>query len=522
VRCRFALFAALVFAGLAGCGPARPAAIARMPRVAPTTQPADVAPLKLEASKIQPLYREVLAVDINTVLRTAAADNLDIQTARQRVEQFRGEFESAVGGVFPAVVPTAVFDHFEGTIRAVQGNPLGAGFNSFSPSIAVQWVLNPGKVVYELVAARKRLGAARHEEQQAVQDALRQAAVQYYDLVLAQHGVSTAYQAVREAAELLRINRLRERTGTGVPADVLRAEAREAQTQQELVSAIDTFYRESVALSVTLHLDASVTLIPRIYQLPPVTLVDPELSLDELVELAVASRPDLKTVGMLVQAAAAAKGATWWGAFGPQFQVSYQYGGIIGHANNTIPAQGIPNNLILNPLSPTGVFTTNPFVNSVIREGISRGSTASAHRGDESYSLHRQQSMRATAGWHFSFSAIGDLRAAGAIQTEAAIEAERTLDQVKAQVVIARQACRTEHELMVLSQRQTAAADETLRLSQANLQAGTMTTLDVLQAEEAADQARLQRAQAVVRYNQAQINLLAALGLLDVRAVSNE
>ena len=37
----------------------------------------------------------------------------------------------------------------------------------------------------------------------------------------------------------------------------------------------------------------------------------------------------------------------------------------------------------------------------------------------------------------------------------------------------------------------------------------------MLQAEDAADQARLRYATALVRYNQSQINLLAALGLID-------
>ncbi|UCC28991.1 MAG: TolC family protein, partial [Phycisphaerales bacterium] len=58
-------------------------------------------------------------------------------------------------------------------------------------------------------------------------------------------------------------------------------------------------------------------------------------------------------------------------------------------------------------------------------------------------------------------------------------------------------------------------AAEALRLSEANLQAGTMTTLDVLQAQEAASHARLRHAEAVVHHNQSQVNLLAALGLLN-------
>jgi len=68
--------------------------------------------------------------------------------------------------------------------------------------------------------------------------------------------------------------------------------------------------------------------------------------------------------------------------------------------------------------------------------------------------------------------------------------------------------------LATLSRQQVTSAEEALRLSEANLRAGTMTTLDVLQAQDAATQARLRYARAVVSYNQSQINLLAALGLL--------
>ena len=55
---------------------------------------------------------------------------------------------------------------------------------------------------------------------------------------------------------------------------------------------------------------------------------------------------------------------------------------------------------------------------------------------------------------------------------------------------------------------------DALRLhEQANLRIGTMTTLDVLQADDAVTSAKLRLASAVVRFNQSQINLHAALGL---------
>ena len=53
------------------------------------------------------------------------------------------------------------------------------------------------------------------------------------------------------------------------------------------------------------------------------------------------------------------------------------------------------------------------------------------------------------------------------------------------------------------------------KASNAGRKDGTGLTVDVLQAEATADQARARYATAIVRYNQSQINLLAALGLID-------
>src|SRR3972149_8453177 len=73
----------LAVVAVAGCSGSRSGVVAAAPDVAPSSQPADIAPLKLETSQIKPLHRELLAIDLAATLRAAAADNLEIQTARQ-------------------------------------------------------------------------------------------------------------------------------------------------------------------------------------------------------------------------------------------------------------------------------------------------------------------------------------------------------------------------------------------------------------------------------------------------------
>src|SRR5215216_930930 len=95
-------WARAVLAGVAvcvvgGCAnePPAPEPIALPAALAPTTQPA-VESLALDRAGIDPMYRELLPVDLATVTRVALADNLEIQQARARVEAARGRAEASV------------------------------------------------------------------------------------------------------------------------------------------------------------------------------------------------------------------------------------------------------------------------------------------------------------------------------------------------------------------------------------------------------------------------------------------
>jgi len=485
------------------------------PNLAPATQPALAGVIALRRDEIQPMYTELLPIDLPTVIRVARADNLDIRQAQQAVVASRGQLESTVGSVFPAIVPSALFEHVEGAVRATPGNLVGVGFNSFQLSGVVQWVMNPGRVIYEIIAAKKRLLATEDQERAVVLETTRQAIIQFYDLVLAQTRVAAAQQAVAETEELLRISQLRVQTGTAVPANELQAKARHAERHQDLILALKAFYDASVALAVTLRLDVAVTLVPKVDELPPVTLVRDDLALGDLLAVAVEYRPDLAAIRKRVEAAAADRGATWWGDFGPQFQLAYQFGGITGHSSNTAEPQGIPGNLIVNPLSQNGSFSSNPVANGLIKEAISRGAKKPEGQHNQTFGFKSQQRAAAGASWHISLSAFGDLKSASAAEAAAQLDAERQLDHVRAQVVQFQQASRANAALIPLAQEQVTAAAEALRLAQANYQAGTMTTVDVLQAEQALAQARVRFADAVVHYNQAQVDLLSAVGLAD-------
>jgi outer membrane protein TolC len=105
------------------------------------------------------------------------------------------------------------------------------------------------------------------------------------------------------------------KTGIGLPADELRAEAALAGKQQDLLTALNGFYDALVALTVTLHLDPTVMLVPRAGTMRQAPLVRQDLPIDDMLVAAVRYRPDLEAVRALLAAAEADKGATIWGGW---------------------------------------------------------------------------------------------------------------------------------------------------------------------------------------------------------------
>jgi outer membrane protein TolC len=467
-----ALACGVLLAVAGGCAARRPApAPAPRPSVAPTSQPS--ASLQIDPANVKPMYREMLPVDLPTVIKVAAAQNLDIEQARHRVEADRGRYEASVGALFPVIGPAFTFNDVQGVGQNANGTLSAANFNTIVPAVLLQWIINPGRVAYDIVAAKKRLRASSQLEDAAQLDALRTAAVQYYDLILTQAKVAVARQAVAQAEEALRLTHLRARAGTGLAADELRSKAFLAGRQQDLIVALNAFYEASVALTVTLHLDPTVTLVPAPREIDQVTLVEPALAVDQLMTMAVNHRPDLKAARTLLAAVRADKSAVVWGALGPQLQAAYSYGGIEARVS-----------------------------------GNSSG-------------LQEQRKATAGAGFAFGVSSFGHMKIARANLRSAATDAERQLNQIRAEVVSAQQASITTSQLVPIAREQVDSAEEALRLAQANLKSGTMLLLDVLQAQNEVDAGRLRYADAVVRYNQAQINMLASLGLLDSPTLTN-
>ncbi len=472
------LFAGFLALTLASClSVPDPLPPRELPRLTPEGPLEGSQAIAMGSGGTEPMYQECLAIDLATAVQVAIARNLDVETARARVHAEHGGVVAARGRMLPVLSPALLYETVDGSVRATEGNLVDVGFQTTQAWLTAAWIVNPGAVYYDLVAAKKRQSAALHGEQAVRMATLQRAAVGYYDLSLAQMAVESTRQAVVEAEELLRITEVRLKTGTGLAADEMRVRAELARRRQDLILALRGFREASVQLSTTLDLDPTVTLAPSATTLSLNAMVDGARPIEELLALAIEYREDLHSVRLLVEAARADERAARWRSLGPVLGVAGQAGSIRGTA-----------------------------------DGVSG-------LGDVSQGPDSQERLSAGLGWRLDPAQIGVVAAIEASRDLAGLEARKKLQELRTQVVREDQESRAQRALAEEARRELEAAEEAVRMTRANLQVGTMTTLDVLHAQSELEQARLRSAVSVVRHNQAQVRLLAALGVLDERAL---
>jgi outer membrane protein TolC len=408
-----------------------------------------------------------LPIDLATALALAQAKNLDVLGARARLAEARGIRNESLGRLVPEYTGSFTARRIDGRIQASFGELDRRTFDTFVPAATAELDVNPGRAVFDALAAHRGLAAAERDAGQVTQDVLATAAGEYLALQEAQARIRIAEEALAASRALTRVARDRANGGVGLEVDALRAEARAAADEVRLAEARNGLRAASLALAVTLRLDPTVTLFPLDAVVRERPLVDPELPLDTLLERAVANRPDLAADVRRVEAAERSHGATWAGALGPRVYGSFEESAI----------------------------------------------------GDRLGDLGNRQIYGGFVGFRLSPASIGRVQTARARVEQARLQVERREQRVGAEVIAAREQVLTAQEKVEAALRGLRAAEAALELSQVRFEAGAGIGLEVLDAQAALSEARTTLVEAIVVYDTAEVALLRAIGGVSVPAL---
>jgi outer membrane protein TolC len=414
------------------------------------------------AVDIRPIAAERLPIDLAMALKFAGAKNLDLLESKERIVEAQARAEEALGPLVPESYGS-LLAFGQKTSGQTLGffTALGRSFDRVSGAGGAQLSTNPIQTVFSALAAHRLVGAAVSDSEEVGQQVLAEAAVRYFGLEEAAARVAIAEQALAASRELARVAESRERLGTGLSVDSEKAKARVAADEVALARASDDFRKASIKLALVLRLDPKVTLFPLDTKIRQRRIVDPGVSVDGLIQQALAARPAVKVEAERVGAAEHSRTAAWAGSLAPSVYTNLQ--------DNTVSGN--------------------------------------------------HQFYAGAVGLRFSFTSLGAAHRAAAELERERIQQERLRQQVAADVILAREDVATTGEQIESARQGVNAAKGALDLSQARFQGGIGLALDVLDSEAELERARVNLVTAIVGHNAAQVRMLAALGGVSAEAI---
>jgi outer membrane protein TolC len=245
-------------------------------------------------------------IDLTTALRLAEVENPEIAETRQRIREALGIMQGAQVLALPTLNAgvsyhghTGDLQRSSGKILAVDSQSLyfGGGARTLaaeSVSIPAVNIISPtADVIFEPLAARQNVDRSRFDAQATVNTILLDVATLHFDLIAAEASLELFRQTEAEANEVARLTRAYAQTGQGTEADADRAETtlllfhRLVQKGEEEVAVAST------RLARRLHLDPVVRIRPLTPRIDPITLIDVQSPIEDLVRIGLQNRPEL-------------------------------------------------------------------------------------------------------------------------------------------------------------------------------------------------------------------------------------
>ena len=407
-------------------------------------------------------------IDLPTALRLAGAKSIEVELAKERVEEAKAAQESARSRYLPFLAPGVVVRRHDGNVQAVDGALLDLSKQSLAAGVTVNAQLDLGETYYLNLVARQVARSSEAALAGRQREATLQAAAAYFELARAKALVAAAQDAVRVAARHAEQLAATASAGLTFQGDVARVRAARERAQLAVERAQADRRVAAARLAELLRLDPAVDLQASEADLAPLALADPG-DLGALIAKALATRPELDERAARLEAARVQRRAATTGPLIPTIGAQATLGGLGG--------------------GPAGSGITRDFGFSGdyglgLSWRVGPGGLFDTHRQRETQSRERQVEL----------------------------ELERTREAIRRQVV--EQATRVKSLVgqVEVARKALQESDRTAELSRQRRETGVSRVLEDLQAEEDLARARRDFLTTVAEYNLAQYALQYATG----------
>lgn len=273
-------------------------------RSIPPPRPADQMAVQLNAAPLEPTDLR-FPINLATALRLSDARPLIVAAAQAGVWVAEAQLTRAKVLWVPSfAIGFDYLRHDGGSPDINKGVLTAASMNFFYGGAGLYQMVNLTDAYFEPLAAQQVLNSRQWDIQTAKNDALLMTADAYFSVHQYRGMYAGALYCVERGREL--VERLAGLSRDLVPSDeVERARSLLAEYEQQSTSAREAWRVHSANLTQILRLDPRAVVVPLEHDHLQITLVDPAMSLHDLIHTAVTHRPELASYQSLVKAAEA-------------------------------------------------------------------------------------------------------------------------------------------------------------------------------------------------------------------------
>jgi outer membrane protein TolC len=431
----------------------------------------DRAQISVQVLKASLSKTDQVTLSLEEALRMAAADNPTLQAAGDLVNQARAQYQTRLAQMLPDLSLTYGRTHYTGAIQGFGNDIFQVDRKSSNPELVFRFPLfQGGRRFFQMRSAKKTLNAQQDTQQSTLQNTLRQTALNYFQLKRNMDLITIAQQQLEETKAQLVVNQTRMEAGTGVRLDVLQTQTQVARSHQQLLQAVQASQSAAERLNEVLSLSVFASVIPAEVGQQMQTLVPTTAKFADLVTMARNNRPELKALANQIKSQEELRRVAW-SAILPEVAVQYRTGGV-GTALSNVKNYD------------EGAYALDfHFTNLAV----------------PALTLYKQNTAQ-----------IAELRHRFQAQENAVDRevSEAYLESLTRQSEVA--AVRAE----------LAAAEQAFADAIERLQVGVGRNIDVIEAQTSLTRARANLSTTILDYNQAQVNLVYALGLASVETLT--
>jgi outer membrane protein TolC len=310
------------------------------PKTLKTPKPdASLPPLLKSENRPRPAYAqlETLPIDLPTVIRLIDAKSPAVGFAQAKVREAQARLVLAEVQWLPNLSIGTTYNRFDGQTQNQAGNVFGVSRANLFAGGTASLGINTADAIYRPLIERRATTAERYREAAVSANAELEGVNAYLDLVQVHALLEINADTLRRAEEMLTAAKnAREAKLDRTAGDVQRAQIEVLFRRTERFELEGRAGAAAAKLSKLLLLPPNVKLVPSDVAVAPITFIDTNVSLDQLLATALANRPDLAANRESIAAAWARVRRQERGPLLPKLTLANQTGSFGGGLNDDL------------------------------------------------------------------------------------------------------------------------------------------------------------------------------------------